>query len=191
MQNVTMVCNRNFKMLNILSPPFISGVYEISYDFHVILLFLLNENSHCECSVASTQLPLDIARDWSLITGTGVYKRENRGSETLCTPPLEREGETFRAPFQYGLKFKLLHKNYPKTFRSSPSAWLKQSPPPYFHKGKTSHPPPSCFVAPLPVISDPKHMVCFVFHGSKTTTPEITTPKTTTLGTTTLGATTP
>ena len=47
-------------------------------------------------------------------------------------------------------------KTTPKLVVPSHSAWLKlPPPPPPFRRGKTSHaPPPSLFVAPLPVISD-------------------------------------
>ena len=94
---------------------------------------------------------------------------EHRGSETFCVPP-SRQGKTFcnyllksgnferPPPLQYGLNFKLLHKNYPKTVCAPPPplAWLKLfPPPPPFCRGKTSRvPPPTVLYAPLPVISD-------------------------------------
>ena len=37
-------------------------------------------------------------RDWSLITGRGATKWENRGSETFCAPPPSRQGKTFHIP---------------------------------------------------------------------------------------------
>ena len=109
-----------------------------------------------------------ILRDWSLITGRGGgYKMGKSWVRNFPLPPPSRQGKTFRAPpfkewklfappLQYGYNFKLLRKNYPKTFCAPPSAWLKLFPPPPFHRGKLHVPPPLpfCSPPPLPVISD-------------------------------------
>ena len=103
-------------------------------------------------------------RDWSLITrrGGGLQNGKIAG-RNFCAPPPSRQGKTFRpppfkewklfaTPLKYGLNFKLLRKNYPKTFCAPPSAWLKLFPSPPLFVGVKLHVPPfpSRFVARPP-----------------------------------------
>ena len=93
-------------------------------------------------------------RDWSLITGRGGGTKFNgkiAGLNHFATPPPpSRQGNTFRAallkggnfvqPIQYGLNFKLPHKNNPKTVCAPPLF--------FFLVGVKLHLSPSRFVAP-------------------------------------------
>ena len=96
-------------------------------------------------------------RDWSLITGRGgATKWENCGSETFWAPHPQN-----RVPPPFNMAKTL---SYLYCIKTTPKLCVPPPPPtfsmaktfsaPHFHRGKTSHAPPSRFVAPLSIIID-------------------------------------
>ena len=90
--------------------------------------------------------------------GEGSYKMGKSRVRDFLRPPQDRvihfaplppfkEWKLFESPASIWLNFKLLRKNYSKTFCAPPSAWLKLFLPP-FYVGVRLHMPP------LPVLSD-------------------------------------
>ena len=111
----------------------------------------------------------DLLSDWSLITGRGATKWENRESETYCTPPpntqdrvnfsrpppLLKSQHFLRPPFNMAKNASYCVKTTPKLFAATIQHGLNFFRPP-FRRGKTSHATPLPFSSPppLPVISD-------------------------------------
>ena len=125
-------------------------------DLYSLSLFKFNRPFPAICACFVTLWKAHI-RDWSLITGRGATKWENRRSETFLPP--SRQGKNFRAPL-------LMNGNFltppPFNMAKTSSYRIKTTPKlvvppiqhgykllrPPFNRGKTSH-------APLPFCSPP------------------------------------
>ena len=109
-------------------------------------------------------------RDWSLITGKGVYKMGKiaglklfapppplkTGGNFLCPPPLFKGWKLVGPPITMAKTSSSRVETTPKVVMP-PFSMAKTcyAPPPPFCRGETSlAPPPSRFVAPILVISD-------------------------------------
>ena len=82
-----------------------------------------------------------LVRDWSLITGRGGQKWENRGSETFCAPP-SRQGSTFCAPPLKEWKLVVPPCNMAKTSSYRVKTTPKLFAPPPSRQGPTFCAPP-------------------------------------------------